>query len=66
MERLLTVKETSKVLKVNPNYVYSLINAKILKAVLVGSLKIREKHLNEYIEGLPVYNPQEKIEKEAQ
>ena len=46
---LFTVSEVAKMLKVNRNFVYKLINEGELKAVKVGSIKIREGDLNEYI-----------------
>lgn len=39
---LLTVSETAKVLKTNPNYVYELIKRGLLPALKLGSLKIRK------------------------
>ena len=49
---LYTVKEVSKILKVNVSYVYKLINKKLLLAIKLGSQKIRqeslERFLNEY------------------
>ena len=46
---LLTVSEVAKMLKVNRNFVYKLIKDGELKAVKVGSIKVREDVLNEYI-----------------
>ena len=46
---LLTVSEVAKMLKVNRNFVYKLIKDGELKAVRVGSIKVREDALNEYI-----------------
>lgn len=39
---LLTVAETAKILKTNPNYVYELIKRGLLPALKLGSLKIRK------------------------
>lgn len=51
MEDLLfTVKETSKILKTNTNYVYRLIKCGYLKCLKLGSYKIRKKTLNEFLE----------------
>ena len=54
---LLTVKEVSKILKVNVHKVYDLIRAGMLPALKLGSLKIRksslEKFLDEY-EGMDI------------
>ena len=46
---LLTVSEVAKVLKVNRNFVYKLIKDGELEAVRIGSIKVREDKLNEYI-----------------
>lgn len=46
---LLTVSEVAKALKVNRNFVYKLIRDGELEAVRIGSIKIREDALNEYI-----------------
>lgn len=56
---LLTVKEVSKILKVNVHRVYDLVRAGMLPALKLGSLKIRksslEKFLEEY-EGMDISN----------
>ena len=46
---LLTVSEVAKALKVNRNFVYKLIKEGELEAVRIGSIKVREEKLNEYI-----------------
>ena len=46
---LYTVSEVAKMLKVNRNFVYNLIKDGELEAVRIGSIKIREDKLNEYI-----------------
>ena len=46
---LLTVSEVAKTLKVNRNFVYNLIKDGELEAVRIGSIKVREDKLNEYI-----------------
>ena len=46
---LLTVSEVAKMLKVNRNFVYKLIKDGELEAVRIGSIKIRDDKLNEYI-----------------
>lgn len=46
-----TVSEVAKMLKVNKNFVYSLIKKGELKAVKIGSLKIKKSDLEEYIDG---------------
>ena len=52
---LLTVSEVAKLLKVNRNFVYKLINNGELEAVKIGSIKVKQKALNNYIER-NVYN----------
>ena len=46
---LLSVSEVAKMLKVNRNFVYKIINNGELEAVKIGSIKVREEALNEYI-----------------
>lgn len=50
MTNLYTVQEVSKILKVNKNKVYEFIDTKELKATRIGSLKIKEEWLEEFIE----------------
>ena len=45
----MTVSEVAKALKVNRNFVYKLIKDGELEAVRIGSIKVREEKLNEYI-----------------
>lgn len=47
---LYTVKETSKLLKTNQGYVYSLIKAGLLPALKLGSYKIRRTTLLNFLE----------------
>ena len=47
---LYTVTEVAKMLKVNRNFVYNLIKNGELEAVKIGSIKVREEALNQYIE----------------
>lgn len=47
---LLTVTEVAKMLKVNKNFVYKIINNGELEAVKVGSIKVKKEALNRYIE----------------
>lgn len=47
---LYTVKETSKLLKTNQGYVYSLIKAGLLPALKLGSYKIRRTALLNFLE----------------
>ena len=46
---LLSVAEVAKELRVNRNFVYKIINNGELEAVKIGSIKVREEALNEYI-----------------
>ena len=46
---LLSVSEVAKMLKVNRNFVYKIINNGELEAVKIGSIKVRKEALNEYI-----------------
>ena len=47
-----TITEVSKLLKTNRNFVYNLIHSGQLKAVRIGSLKVRKKDLYKYLDGL--------------
>ena len=47
---LLTVKEVSKILKVNVHRVYDLVRAGMLPALKLGSLKIRKSSLEKFLE----------------
>nr|DAW33377.1 MAG TPA: helix-turn-helix domain protein [Caudoviricetes sp.] len=46
---LYTVSEVARILKVNRNFVYDEIKKGNIKAVRIGSIKIREDKLEEYI-----------------
>lgn len=48
-EVLYTVKETSKLLKTNPNYIYELIKKGLLPALKLGNLKIRRSAILEFL-----------------
>ncbi|EES50010.1 helix-turn-helix domain-containing protein [Clostridium botulinum] len=48
-EMLYTVKEASKILKTNTDYVYSLIKKRYLKCLKLGSYKIRKSALEEFL-----------------
>ena len=50
MNKLMTVSEVAKLLRVNRNFVYRLINDGELEAVRIGSIKVRGEALNRYIE----------------
>ena len=47
---LYTVSEVAKLLKVNRNFVYKIINNGELEAVRIGSIKVRKEALNQYVE----------------
>lgn len=46
---LLTVSEVAKMLKVNRNFVYDIIKRGELRAIRVGSIKIKREDLESYI-----------------
>lgn len=51
MEQMLyTVSETSKILKTNSSYVYSLIKLGILPAIKLGSYKIRKSTIENFLQ----------------
>lgn len=47
--KLYTVAEAAKILKSNKNYVYGLIRSNLLPALKLGSLKIREEALSQFL-----------------
>ena len=47
---LLSVSEVAKLLKVNKNFVYKIINNGELEAVKIGSIKVKKEALNQYVE----------------
>ena len=47
---LYTVTEVAKLLKVNKNFVYKIINDGELEAVKIGSIKVKKEALNRYID----------------
>ena len=47
---LLSVSEVAKLLKVNRNFVYKIINNGELEAVKIGSINVRREALNRYVE----------------
>lgn len=51
-----TISEVSKLLKVNRNFVYGLIKSGELKAIKIGSLKVKKKDLCEYLDNLKPIN----------
>ncbi|KHD35177.1 hypothetical protein NL50_14885 [Clostridium acetobutylicum] len=46
---LLSVSETAKRLKTNRNFIYELINKKLLIAIKLGSLKVRNSEINRFL-----------------
>lgn len=60
-EPLYTVKEVSKVLKVNTDAVYELIKEEKLPCLSLGSKKVRGSDLERFIEQYPVFNPGEEV-----
>ena len=52
---LYTVTEVAKMLKVNRNFVYKIINNGELEAVRIGSIKVKREALDRYVER-KVYN----------
>ena len=53
---LLSVSEVAKLLKVNKNFVYKIINNGELEAVKIGSIKVKKEALNRYIEDNVIRN----------
>ena len=49
-ELLYTISEVSKILKVNKNYVYALINDGHLKSIKLGCRKVTRKALLEFLD----------------
>jgi excisionase family DNA binding protein len=47
---LYTVAEVAKLIKTNPAYVYSLINARLIPVLKLGSYKIRRTSLLDFLE----------------
>ena len=52
---LYTVTEVAKMLKVNRNFVYKIINNGELEAVKVGSIKVKKEALTKYVNN-QIYN----------
>ena len=49
-ELLYTISEVSKILKVNRNYVYALVNGGHLKSIKLGCRKVTRKALLEFLD----------------
>lgn len=65
-DMIYTVKEVSQVLKTNVDYVYKLIKAGLLPTITLGSIKVRKKSLESFIEryeGYDLSNPYEVTKK---
>lgn len=60
-EPLYTVKEVAKILKINTDAVYAMINEGQLPCLLLGSKKIRGSDLERFIEQYPVSNPEKEV-----
>lgn len=54
--KLYTVKEAAAFLHVNVHYVYELIRSGVLPALKLGSLKIREEAIAEFLEKYEEYD----------
>lgn len=50
MEELYTIKEVSEILKVNVNTVHTLRKSGLLKCMKLGSYKVRESSLQDFLE----------------
>lgn len=61
---LYTVKEASKILKVNTDAVYDLIRKKQLPALRLGAMKIRGSDLERFIEKYPAGETEEPDQEE--
>lgn len=61
-----TVKEVSKILRVNPSFVYNLINSRQLPCLLLGQKKIRGSDLEHFITNYPVSNQEEVAHKKLE
>lgn len=53
---LYTVKEVSKLIKSNPDYIYQLINHGLLPALKLGSFKVRRVTLESFLEKYEGYD----------
>lgn len=54
---LYTVPEVSKILMINKNSVYDLMNKGVLPYLVIGSRKVRGSDLERFIEGCPAAEP---------
>lgn len=53
---LYTVKEVANILKTNTDFVYGMVNQKMLPALKLGAIKVRGSDLEKFIEKYPVMN----------
>ncbi len=61
MEKLYTIKEVSQLLKVNVNKVHSFRKSGLLKCLNLGSYRVRESTLQEFLEkydGMDISDPE--------
>lgn len=49
MDEVLTVKDVAKIIKCNPQYVYKLRDAGLIKFMYLGSLKCRRSELERFL-----------------
>ena len=54
MNKLMTVSEVAKLLRVNRNFVYRLRNEDELEAVRIGSIKVTAEAVDRYIERVKI------------
>lgn len=55
-EILFTVKQVAQLLHTNPNYVYKLINNKLLPVLKLGSCKVRKSALEDFLKKYEGYD----------
>lgn len=61
MEKIYTIKEVSQLLKVNVNTVHKYRKSGLLKCLKLGSLRVRESALQEFLEkydGMDISDPE--------
>ena len=61
MEKIYTIKEVSQLLKVNVNKVHSFRKSGLLKCLNLGSYRVRESTLQEFLEkydGMDISDPE--------
>jgi excisionase family DNA binding protein len=65
-EIVYTVKEVSVLLRTNPAYVYSLINAGLLPVLKLRSYKVRKETLDRFLEEFEGKDNPEKLENDIE